>query len=192
MVQFSERVAAFYIAALATVLSCAITAWSVWMHVDAGGRHAARRVRLAAGGGSGGGTSGAAPHDGDAGDADAEIRRDTIRILILGARRLLCLVCLSLSLASFVWKWWARPWHSLRWRSHIFFSGPCAPALFHPPPSTVPLYAVESFFDLFFKHYPGGSVFREAYESIVILSLYRLLVALLGGMDQVRDRGRLC
>ena len=84
MVQFSERVAAFYIAALATVLSCAITAWSVWMHVDAGGRHAARRVRLAVAAG------GAAPlttNDVDvSADVDAEIRRDTIRILILGAR----------------------------------------------------------------------------------------------------------
>jgi hypothetical protein len=50
---------------------------------------------------------------------------------------------------------------------------------------SVPLYACESFFDLFFHHYPGGSVFREAYESIVILSLYRLLVSLLGGPDQV-------
>ena len=87
MVQFSERVAAFYIAALATVLSCAITAWSVWMHVDAGGRHAARRVRLAAAAGGGAAEPATmASHESDTFDTDAEIRRDTIRILILGAR----------------------------------------------------------------------------------------------------------
>jgi hypothetical protein len=66
MVQFTERVLAFYLAALATVCACCITAYSVWQHVDAG--HRARD------------------------EINAEIRRDTIRILILGIPVLLCVL----------------------------------------------------------------------------------------------------
>ena len=50
----------------------------------------------------------------------------------------------------------------------------------------IPFYSLESFFDLYFKHYPGGSVFREAYESVVIWSSYCLLISLLGGELQIK------
>jgi hypothetical protein len=120
MVQFSEKVFAFYVAALATVFATLITVYSLWTHLRAGQqqqRRAASNSTSSAsttGSGSGSGSTIAASSSAAATSdeqLDEEMRTSTVRILIL-----------------------------------------------------VPLYACESFFDLFFKHYPGGSVFREAYE----------------------------
>ena len=128
MVQFSEKVFAFYVAALATVFATLITVYSLWTHLRAGQQQQQRRAASSAAasasasasgsGSSSGPGSGSASSSSSSSDEqlDEEMRTSTVRILIL-----------------------------------------------------VPLYACESFFDLFFKHYPGGSVFREAYEVCAIV-----------------------
>ncbi len=126
MVQFSEKVFAFYVAALATVFATLITIYSLWTHLRAGQQQQRRAASSAANAAaasasasaSGSSSGSASPSSSSSSDEqlDEEMRTSTVRILIL-----------------------------------------------------VPLYACESFFDLFFKHYPGGSVFREAYEVCAIL-----------------------